>query len=115
MKDSIKSHVTVRQDLSPLTQPVIWIQVNSTPKLFFSFIYREWTDWRGDKTLGGQLKRLSEILEKSKKVTNENITFFGDMNINAEDIKNDETCPLASQLHEFMLEMGLELLDSKPT
>ena len=115
VKDSIKSHVTVRQDLSPLTQPVIWIQVNSTPKLFFSFIYREWTDWRGDKTLGGQLKRLSEILEKSKKVTNENITFFGDMNINAEDIKNDETCPLASQLHEFMLEMGLELLDSKPT
>ena len=110
VKDSIEHHVTLRSDLSPQLQPVIWIQINSNPKLFVAFIYREWTDYTGDKSLSGQLRRLSEFLEKAKKVTNEQLTILGDFNVNAEDIRNGENCSLASLLHDFMLEMGLIFL-----
>ena len=116
MKTSLVPHIKIRPDLSPPQQPIIWVQIMTTPAIFTSFVYREWTDWTGDKSTPGQVLRLTEAFIKAKVPSSRETIWTGDFNIQEEKLSTaDEADCLSTKLKDFMLEEGLEQLVKEPT
>ena len=115
-RDGLENFIKIRPDLSPLDQPVIWLQVNSSPSFLVAFVYREWTSITGDKSLRGQQTRLNEILSKASTVSNHEVIIMGDVNINGLRLRGDPgEDKVLGLLKEFMLEHGFEQLVQQPT
>ena len=112
VKDTIKQHISQRTDLSPASQPVIWVQVNTSPTFLVSFIYREWTSL-GDKSSQGQQARWINFLKKVKRAVKHEVIILGDFNIRAEDINKDGN--LTTPLYNLMLEEGMDQIIESPT
>ena len=115
VKSHLEMHIKLRPDLSPDYQPVIWVQINTAPSLFVAFIYREWSDEKGDRTVAAQQFRLGEFLNKARRVSHRETIWLGDMNIQASKLDSDEEQGVAATLKEYMLEEGLEQMINKPT
>ena len=115
IKKSLESHTKLRPDLSPPNQPIIWVQINTNPHFLVSFFYREWTDWKGDKSATGQAQRLTEIIDKARSTSSQETIWTGDFNIQEERLTSTEEDTLSSKLKEYMLEEGLEQLVKEKT
>ena len=90
-KDSLDPFIKIRSDLAPPYQPVIWLEVGTSPSFLVAFVYREWTSIMADKTLSGQQMRFNEFLSKASTVTHKEVVIMGDVNINGLKLDRDGT------------------------
>ena len=115
-KESLGPLIKVRSDLAPPYQPVIWLEVGTSPSFLLAFIYREWTSIMGDRTLTGQQMRFNEFLSKAATEKHKEAIIMGDVNINGFKLVGDPgEDKMAVLLKEFMLEHGFQQLVQQPT
>ena len=115
-KANLEPHIKIKSCLAPLVQPVIWLEIDTSPSFLACFIYREWTSLSGDKTLSGQKSRLKEILTRASQFPHKEVTIMGDMNVDGallDDDHGDDSLP--GILKNFMLEYGFSQLVNQPT